>query len=131
MVIPVGQQLFFENAVIGQLPIEAETKPFSFVDVFPLERLCVAAIVLTAGCISNVPDRGAASKLTHQRLTLRFVVEPEDFGNGADISNRPQQPRPFGVKRRHSCGKLASILDIQQHSGKQTGNLPRALVGTD
>ena len=62
---PFGGELFLQFVVVGQLTIETEAKPFVFVDVLTLEGLCIAAIILAAGCITDVPDRGATGVVFH------------------------------------------------------------------
>ncbi len=129
MMVAVGKQPFFQNAVVGKLAVEAKTEPLSLVDVLAFKRLCVAAIVLTAGGIPDVPDRGPAGQVTHQGFGLGTMIEPKDFGHGADILAGLQQRRPIGIERRHPGGQLTTILDIQQHPRQQPRNVARSIVG--
>ena len=85
MVVVVVEQLLAKILVVGQLAVEGEAEPLVLLDMVPLEGLGVAAVVLTAGGVADVPDRRSAGVLVHQALEFAPVVEPEDLANVADV----------------------------------------------
>ena len=119
VVIAIGQQSFFQNAVIGKLTIETKAEPLSFVDVLTFEWLGVIPIILPTGGISDVADRGSASKGLHQRLRLGTVIEAKDFGDRSDILAIFEQRWSVRIEGGHPSRQLASILDIEQHPRQQ------------
>jgi hypothetical protein len=131
VMIPVSQQSFLENAVIRELAIETKAEPLSFVDVLSLEGLGVVSVILPAGRIADVPNRGPAGQVLHQGLRLGSVIQTEDLRDRTDILAIPQQRWTIGIKGGHAGGKLPSILNIEQHSRQKSRDVPRPIVGTD
>ncbi len=74
-----------EVLVVGQLAVEGDAEPLPLFDVVPLEGLGVAAVVVAAGGVADVPDRGPAGVLVHEALGLAAVVEPKRLDDAADL----------------------------------------------
>ena len=123
--IALRQNLFFQLRVIGQLPVEAERKPFVLFDVMPFKRLSVSAIVGTARGVTDMPDCRDTGVFVHQCRCFLLMVQVEDFGHRADILVRIDQLSMFRMINRHPGSKLPPILDFQQ----QPRNMPRNLRG--
>ena len=85
MVVAVGQQLLAQLDVVGQLPVEAEAEPLVLLEMLPLERLGVAAVVGPAGGVADVPDRRPAGVFLHQALELAAMAHAEHFAHAADL----------------------------------------------
>ena len=85
VIVAVGQQLVAQLGVVGQLAVEAEAEPLVLLQMVPLERLGVAAVVRAAGGVANVADRRPAGVLRHQALGLAAMAEPKDFADAAHL----------------------------------------------
>ena len=131
MVVTIGQQLFLQNAVVGQLAVKAEAEPLAFVNMLAFERLRIISIVFAAGRVADVADRGVADQLTLDRFALRSMIQAKDLGDGTDVAACLQQTWAIGVEGRHPGGELTPILDVQQHSRQQTRYLSRPVSGAD
>ena len=81
IVVVVVEQLLAKIHVIGQLAIECEAEPLVFLDVMPLERLGIAAVVLAAGGVTHMPNGCSAGILLHQTLVLTPVTEAKNLAH--------------------------------------------------
>ena len=61
-------------------------------------------------------DRDGSIDLRHDRLELFSVVEPEGFGDGADLFVSIDQCIAVGAKTGHAGRELTTVLHIEQHS---------------
>ena len=83
VVVALGEQLFLELLVVGELAVEREGKPLGLAAVVALERLGVASVVAAAGGVAHVADRHRAVHPLHDRLELLAMIEPEGLGDRA------------------------------------------------
>ena len=56
VVVALGEQLFLELLVVGELAVEGEGEPLGLAAVVALERLGVGAVVRPAGGVAHVAD---------------------------------------------------------------------------
>jgi hypothetical protein len=56
-----------------------------FVDVLPFKGLGVVPVILSAGCVSNVPDGCDTGELLHDRFAFASVRKAKDFADNTDI----------------------------------------------
>ena len=127
--VTVSQQLVSQQSVVGQLSVETKAEPLSFMDMMSLERLGIITVILSASRVSDVADRGGASHRRHQRFDFGAMVQPKDFGDRTDVLHGFQHRRPIGIVAGHASGQLSAILNVQQHSRQQAGDLSRAFFG--
>ncbi len=85
VVVAVGQEIAAEFLVIGQLPVKGKAEPLVPLQVMPLERLRVAAILGPAGRIAHVADRRAAGVFVHQAFAFAAVAEAKDFADATQL----------------------------------------------
>ena len=125
MEVRLRQDFLPQFLIVGQLAVEAEGKPLVLLNVLPLERLGVPAIVGPAGGVPHVADGRHARVLVHQGRGLSLMVQMKDLGDGPDILVRVEQLRMARPVDRQAGRKLAAILNLQQ----QSWNVPRDLRG--
>ena len=130
VVVLVVEQFLAKFHVIGQLAVEGETEPLVFFDVVAFEGLGVTAVVGAAGGVAHVPDGRPAGVFPHDRLALVAVAEAEDLVDVAHVFIGVDDLLSAGIIRGDAGGKLAAVLNVQQHAGHQPGNLFRPLLGT-
>ena len=128
VVVVVGQQLRPQLRVVGQLAVEGEAEPLVLLDVVPLERLGVAAVVGPAGGVADVADRRPAGVFLHQALVLGPMVHAEDLADRADFLVGVDQLVAMGMIGGHAGRQLAAVLDVQQHPRHQAGDGIRPAV---
>ena len=63
VVVALGEQLFLELFVVGELAVEGEGEPLGLAAVVALERLGVASVVAAAGGVAHVADGDRAVDL--------------------------------------------------------------------
>src|SRR5439155_5944920 len=93
------------------------------------ERLGVAAVILAAGGVPDVPDRRQPGVLAHQLFEVLLLVEVKHLGDGADLFVRVDELISLAVERGHAGGQLSPVLNIQQQSRDQARCLPQPLLG--
>ena len=125
VIVVIGEELIAEFGKIGELSVEPKGKTFPLAAVPPLERLRVAACGAPAGGVTRVPNRGPAGVFLHDRRVFAPIVDSKCFDDGADFLVRIDQFVPFRVVGGHSGGKLAAVLEIEQHAGHVAGELVR------
>ena len=126
----IVEQLLAEVHVVGQLPVEGEAEPLVLLDVVALERLGVAAIVLAAGGIADVPDGRPAGVLLHQVFVLAAMVQSKDLADVPHFLVGVDQLVAIGIVGGHAGGQLAAILDVQEHPRHEPGDFLGPLLGT-
>ena len=126
VMVPIAQQAVAQLLVVGQLAVEREAEPLVLLQMMPLERLSVAAVVRPAGGVADVTDARATGVLVHQLVALQPMGQAENFGDGADLLVSVDQLIAVGIVGRDARRQLSAILDVQQHAGQQA----RYLVGT-
>ncbi len=119
VVVALGEQLFLELFVVGELAVEGEGEPLGLAAVVALERLGVAAVVAAARGVADVADRDRAVHLAHDRLELLAVIEPERFGDRAHFLVGLDERIAVGTKAGHARGELSPVLHVQQHARDQ------------
>ena len=100
--VVIGQQGLSQLAIVGQLAVEAEAKPFSLLQMVTLERLGIAAILLATGGVSNVPDGGPAFVLLHQRFGFAPMTQPKHFRHAPQLAVGIDQLLPSGRIAGHA-----------------------------
>jgi hypothetical protein len=70
MMVGLAEQLLLERLKIRELSVKPEREPLPLLNMVPLERLGVAAVLCPAGGVADVPDRRPAGVLPHQALGL-------------------------------------------------------------
>ena len=129
MLFGVAEDLVAELRIVGQLPVEGEAEPLAFFDVPVFERLGVAAVLLAAGGVAHVADRGRAGVPPHDRLELGAVVEPKHLADRPHVFPFHQQLVAVRIVGRHAGGQLAPVLHVDQHAGDHprggTRSVPR------
>ena len=127
MVFIVGEDLSPQLHVIRQLPVEPEGKPFPLLDMRPLERLGIAAVLGAAGGITDVADGGPTGVLRHQSLVLAAVAEAKHLADAADVLDRGEQLAAVRIPDGHPGRELAAVLDVEEHPRHETRHLLRPL----
>ena len=127
MVFVVGEDLGPQLQVVGQLPVEPEGEPLPLLDVRPLQRLGIAAILGTAGGVADVADGGPTGVLRHQSLVLTAVAEAKHLADAAHILDRGEQLAAVRIPDRHAGRELAAVLDVEEHPRHETRHLLRPL----
>ena len=110
-------------------PLKAKAEPLVLLDMMPLERLGVAAVVGPAGGVADVADGGHADVLLHQRFILAAVVEAKNLGDRADFLMGIDQLLAMRIEGGHARGKLPAVLHVQQHPRHQPRDFVGALLG--
>ena len=123
VVVAIGEDLRPQFGVIGQLAIEAEGEPLPLLDVGPLERLGVAAILGPAGRIADMADRRRAGVLIHEPLIDAPMAHPEHLAHAPDILMGGEKLVAIGIPGRHSGRELAAVLDVEEHPGHEPGHV--------
>ena len=127
MVFVVGEDLGPQLQVVGQLPVEPEGEPLPLLDVRPLQRLGIAAILGTAGGVADVADGGPTGVLRHQSLVLAAVAEAKHLADAAHILDRGEQLAAVRIPDGHPGRELAAVLDVEEHPRHETRHLLRPL----
>ena len=122
VVVALGEQLVLQGLVVGELAVEGEGKPLGLAAVVSLERLRVASIVATAGCVTNVADRERAVDLLHDRLEFLAMIEAKRFGDRAHFLVGLDERAAVRAKTAHARGELAAVLHVQKHARHQPGH---------
>ena len=104
MEVGLGENLLPQLLEIGELSVEAECEPLVLLDVVPLERLSVSAIIAATCGVPHVTNGRHTGVLVHQGRCLFLMVEVEDLGDGADILVRIDQLRMTRSVDAHSRG---------------------------
>ena len=120
MEVRLGQNLLAQLGVIRELSVEGETEPLRLFDVVPLKGLRIAAVVLAARGVADMPDGRRPRILPHQSLVLLSMMQVKDLVDRPDVLVRIDQLVAIGVEGRHAGGELAAVLDIQQHARDQS-----------
>ena len=118
-----GEDFGQEFLVIGQLPVEAEGKPFPLLDVRPFERLGIASVVRAAGGVPDMADRRPAGVLLHQTLVLAPMAHPENLAHASHVLVGGEQLGPLGIPGGQASRELAAVLDVEEHSRDQPRHL--------
>ena len=129
MVVIIRQQLVAQLCVVRQLPVERETKPLVLLQVVTFEGLRIVEIVLAAGRIAHVPDRGPARIPFHDAFGLAAVTQPKHLADAAQAAVGLQQLLAVGQVAGHPRRKLSAVLYVEQNPRHQPRNLIRALRG--
>ena len=113
-----------ELGIIGQLSIEGETEPLALLDVVSLKRLGVAAVVFAASRIAHMANRGMSRILPHQLFVRLLAVEVKHLRHGPHFFVGVDQLVPLLIEGGEPGSQLATVLDVNQHSGDEaTGGI--------
>ena len=123
--VGVREDFLAQLGVVGQLAVEGEAEPLRLLDVVAFKGLGVAAVVLAAGRVTNVPDRRRSGVFLHQHLGRLGVAEMEHLGDGADVPVGIDQLFAIRAEGGHPGGQLPAVLDVQQQARHQ----PRGFTG--
>ena len=111
----VFEQFLLELHVVRQLAVEGKAEPLVFLQMVPFKRLCVAAVVCSAGGIADVADGRPARVFPHHCLCFGPMGEAEDLADAAGFFVGVDQLGLVRMVARQARGKLAPVLDVEQH----------------
>lgn len=100
--------------VVRQLSVESEAEPLRLLNVMPLERLGIAAVILATGRVADMSNRGRPSIFGHQGLEVLTLIKLKDLGHRPDFLVRVNSLIAIRTVGRHASRELPAVLDIQE-----------------